>query len=83
LIQPEFVALLARKVAPGGRLLLATDWAHYAEQMVEVLNAVPEFENRSNDGRFVPRHVTRPKTRFEARGERLGHEVFDLEYRRR
>lgn len=83
LIQPEFAALLARKVVRGGRLLLATDWAHYAEQMLEVLNAAAEFENAAADGRFVPRHVTRPKTRFEARGERLGHEVFDLEYRRR
>ena len=83
LIQPEFAALLARKIAQGGRLLLATDWAHYAEQMLEVLNAAPEFENTAADGRYVPRHVTRPKTRFEARGERLGHAVFDLEYRRR
>ena len=83
LIQPEFVALLARKVVKDGRLLLATDWAHYAEQMLEVLNASPEFENTSADGRYVPRHITRPKTRFEVRGERLGHDVFDLEYRRR
>jgi tRNA (guanine-N7-)-methyltransferase len=83
LIQAEFSGLLARKIAQSGRLLLATDWAHYAEQMVEVLNAVPEFENLSGDARFVSRHVTRPKTRFETRGERLGHDVFDLEYRRR
>ena len=84
LIQPEFAALLARKITHGGHLLLATDWAHYAEQMLEVLNdAAPEFENTAADGRCVPRHVTRPKTRFEARGERLGHEVFDLTYRRR
>lgn len=83
LIRPEFAILLARKLAKGGHLLLATDWAHYAEQMLEVLNAVPEFENTATDGRYVSRHVTRPKTRFEARGERLGHEVFDLTYRRR
>jgi tRNA (guanine-N7-)-methyltransferase len=82
LIQPAFAALLARKLAPGGRLLLATDWAHYAEHMLEVLNAAPAFSNLAADGRYVPRHVTRPKTRFEARGERLGHEVFDLEFRR-
>ncbi len=83
LVQPEFAKLLARKIAAGGRLLLATDWAHYAEQMLEVLNAEPAFENCASDGRYVPRHVTRPKTRFEARGERLGHAVFDLTYRRR
>jgi tRNA (guanine-N7-)-methyltransferase len=82
LIQPAFVALLARKLAKGGRLLLATDWAHYAEHMIEVLNAAPRFQNLAADGRCVPRHPTRPKTRFEMRGERLGHEVFDLEYRR-
>lgn len=83
LVQPAFVKLLARKIAPGGQLLLATDWAHYAEQMLEVLNAEPAFENVAADGRYVPRHETRPKTRFEARGERLGHAVFDLTYRRR
>ncbi|MGH8540842.1 MAG: tRNA (guanosine(46)-N7)-methyltransferase TrmB, partial [Stenotrophobium sp.] len=82
LIQPAFAQLLARKLAPGGRLLLATDWANYAEHMLAVLNAEPAFKNTAADGRYVPRHVTRPKTRFEARGERLGHAVFDLEYRR-
>ena len=82
LIQPAFAALLARKLAPGGRLLLATDWAHYAGHMLEVLNAASAFRNLAADQRYVPRHVTRPKTRFEARGERLGHEVFDLEFRR-
>lgn len=83
LIQPAFAQLLAQKIASGGQFLLATDWAHYAEQMLEVLNAEPAFENLAADGRFVPRHATRPKTRFEARGERLGHDVFDLTYRRR
>lgn len=82
LVQPGFAALLARKLAPDGRLLLATDWAHYAEHMLEVLNVAPGFENLAPDRRFVARHATRPKTRFEARGERLGHEVFDLEFRR-
>ncbi|MGH8461191.1 MAG: tRNA (guanosine(46)-N7)-methyltransferase TrmB [Stenotrophobium sp.] len=82
LVQPEFVTLLARKLAPGGRLLLATDWEPYAAQMLEVLNAAPAFRNVAADGRYVPRHATRPKTRFELRGERLGHAVYDLEYRR-
>ncbi len=82
LVQPAFMELVARKMASGGRLLLATDWAHYAEHMLEVLNAAPSFKNLAADGRYVPRHSTRPKTRFEARGERLGHEVFDLEFRR-
>ena len=82
IVQPAFIELVARKMAPGGRLLLATDWAHYAEHMLEVLNAASAFKNLSADGRYVPRHSTRPKTRFEMRGERLGHDVFDLEFRR-
>ena len=82
LVQPEFVALLARRMKSGGRFLLATDWADYARHMLEVLNAAPDFSNTAADGAYVPRHVTRPKTRFELRGERLGHSVFDLEYRR-
>ena len=82
LVQPEFAVLLACKLAPGGRLLLATDWAPYAAQMLEVLNASPAFRNMAADGQYVPRHATRPKTRFELRGERLGHAVYDLEYLR-
>lgn len=82
LIQPEFVALLARKLAIGGRIHLATDWENYAEHMLAVLNAAPGFVNAAVDGRYIPRRETRPKTRFEARGERLGHAVFDLEFRR-
>lgn len=82
LIQPEFTKLLARKIKPGGRLLLATDWENYAQHMLTVLNAAPEFSNESADASYVPRHATRPRTKFEARGERLGHAVFDLQYRR-
>jgi len=82
LVQPEFARLLAERIAPGGQLLLATDWAPYAHQMREVLDAEPGFENLSTDGGFVPRASLRPLTRFEARGTRLGHEVFDLAYRR-
>ena len=80
LIQPGFVRLLATRLAPGGVLRLATDWAHYAEQMLEVCNAEAGLQNLAEDGRFVPRPATRPVTRFEARGERLGHSVFDLAY---
>lgn len=82
LVQPEFAALLAQKLKPGGELQLATDWAPYAQHMLDVLNAAPQFRNVAADGRYVPRPSTRLKTRFEARGERLGHEVFDLAYRR-
>ena len=83
IVQPEFIELLAAKMPSGGRLLLATDWAPYAAHMLEVLNAAPHFCNEAADGGYVPRHATRPKTKFEARGERLGHEVFDLSFIRR
>lgn len=83
LIQPAFAQLLARKLAPGGCLRLATDWAPYAQQMVDVLNAEPGLRNAAADQGFVPRPPARARTRFEARGERLGHAVFDLEYWRR
>lgn len=82
LIQPEFARLLATRIQPGGELQLATDWAEYAEHMLVVLNAEPAFRNLSADGRYVAKPATRLKTKFEARGERLGHAVFDLQYRR-
>jgi tRNA (guanine-N7-)-methyltransferase len=83
LIQPPFVTLLARIIASGGLLRLATDWEHYALQMREVLDAAPEFENVAGSAGFVPRMAARPLTRFERRGHRLGHGVWDLEYRRK
>jgi tRNA (guanine-N7-)-methyltransferase len=83
LVQAGFLAQLARVIAPGGRLHLATDWAPYAEQMLEACEASPEFESAKPGGSFAPRPETRPETKFERRGLRLGHEVFDLLYRRR
>lgn len=82
LIQPSFAALLARVIAIGGTLRLATDWEHYAHQMREVLDASNEFENVAGANGFMPRNDERPLTRFEKRGHRLGHGVWDLEYRR-
>lgn len=82
LIQPAFAQLVVRKLKPGGLLSLATDWQNYAEHMLEVLNAEPGLRNLAHDGRYVPRPAARLKTKFEARGERLGHEVFDLSFQR-
>ena len=86
LIQPPFVELLARKIKPGGLLQLATDWEPYAMQMLEVIGENSAFSNRSEEqgGRdgFVPRPVWRALTRFEKRGQRLGHGVWDLSFRR-
>lgn len=83
LIQPPFVELLARVLEPNGTLRLATDWEHYALHMREVLDASPLFENLAGAQGFVPRPDDRPLTRFEKRGQRLGHEVWDLHYVRK
>ena len=80
LIDPQFVALLARKMRLGGVLRLATDWQAYAEQMLQVCNAEPSFESQSAQREYVARPDFRPVTRFERRGERLGHGVWDLAY---
>lgn len=84
LIQPAFVALLASRLAPGGYLHCATDWQPYAIQMLEVLTAEPALHNtvsHAADG-YVPRPGYRPLTKFENRGLRLGHGVWDLVFRR-
>ncbi|HUX73560.1 MAG TPA: tRNA (guanosine(46)-N7)-methyltransferase TrmB [Steroidobacteraceae bacterium] len=83
LINADFVALLAGKLRAGGRLRLATDWRPYAEQMLCVCNAETTLESLSEDRTFVARPDFRPPTRFERRGERLGHLVWDLAYRKR
>ena len=82
LIQPGFVELLARVLAVGGTLRLATDWEHYAMHMREVIDASPWFVNEAPDTGFVARSEERTLTRFERRGHRLGHGVWDLSYRR-
>ena len=78
LIQPEFVTQLTRKLKSGGILHLATDWQQYAEQMMEVLTAAEGLSNSVGPEQFSPRPDDRPLTKFEARGERLGHGVWDL-----
>ena len=80
LLQPEFAALLARRLKPGGRLHFATDWEDYAAQALAVLAACPGLENTA--ARYAPRPAERPATRFEQRGLKLGHAVFDLVFRR-
>ena len=82
LIQPDFVAMLAQRIASGGILHLATDWQPYADHMLEVLQASPDFINLSPTGDYCETPQWRPYTKYEARGERLGHEVRDLLYQR-
>lgn len=83
LIQPPFVALLARVLKRDGLLRLATDWEHYALQMREVLDASVDFINVAGAKGYIDRPALRPLTRFEKRGHRLGHGVWDMEYSRR
>ena len=81
LIQPPLVRLLASRLQAGGYLHLATDWEDYAMQMLDVLRDEPMLVNTATD--FAPRPESRPLTKFEARGLRLGHGVWDLLFKRR
>ncbi|GHB24162.1 tRNA (guanosine(46)-N7)-methyltransferase TrmB [Streptomyces chryseus] len=83
LIQPEFLDLVAPRLAPGALVHCATDWEPYAEQMLEVLSAHPDFENTVPGGGYAPRPAFRPLTRFEGQGLDKGHVVNDLLFRRR
>ena len=82
LVQPELVRLLAGKIKQGGFLHCATDWEDYAYQMLTVLSAEPLFANAQSGGGFIPRPERRPLTKFEHRGQRLGHGVWDLMFLR-
>lgn len=81
LIQPEFVRMLVSRLKPGGTIHCATDWENYAEQMLEVLSADPLLENTAAG--YAERPAYRPLTKFEARGLKLGHGVWDLVFRRK
>ncbi|MDP3083223.1 MAG: tRNA (guanosine(46)-N7)-methyltransferase TrmB [Rubrivivax sp.] len=80
LVRPPFVDLVVSRLAPGGYLHCATDWQPYAEQMLAVLAAEPRLANSAAG--FAPRPDWRPLTKFEARGLKLGHGVWDLVFRR-
>jgi tRNA (guanine-N7-)-methyltransferase len=81
LIQPAFVKLLATRLSPSGYLHCATDWEDYANQMLDVLSGEALLLNMANG--FTPRPPYRPQTKFESRGLRLGHGVWDLVFRRK
>ncbi len=83
LVQPEFADVILQRLKPGGVFHLATDWQNYAEHMLEVLSAVSGFYNYSEQGDYVPRPDARPLTKFEQRGHRLGHGVWDLMFIRK
>lgn len=80
LIQPSFVAQLVKKIKPGGYIHVATDWQDYAEQVLAVLSGEKSLENTTED--YAPRPAYRPLTKFEQRGLRLGHGVWDLVFKK-
>jgi len=81
-VQAAWAQLVRRKLKVGGRLHMATDWQNYAEQMLEVLSNAEGFRNTSASGDYVPKPDYRPETKFERRGLRLGHGVWDLVFER-
>lgn len=81
LIQNEFLNVLQPKLKPGGILHLATDWQNYAEHMLEVMESQGRFVNLAGEGQYSLRPEWRPETKFECRGHKLGHEVWDLIYK--
>lgn len=83
IVQTPFVELVLRKLKVGGVFHMATDWQHYAEHMLEVMNGVADYRNQSETGDYVPRPASRPLTKFELRGQRLGHGVWDLMFERK
>ena len=82
IVQAEFARLIHQALKPGGVLHMATDWEHYAQQMLAVLSSTKGFENTAGEGNYSPRPESRPLTKFEQRGQRLGHGVWDLVFMR-
>jgi len=80
IVQAEFAELLRKKLKVGGVFHLASDWEPYAQHMLEVMNAAPCWRNLAAAGGFIARPGERPLTKFEQRGERLGHGIFDLKF---
>lgn len=80
ILQPEFAELIASKLKTGGHFHLATDWEHYAEQMMEVMSASASYKNTAGENNYAPRFEDRPITKFERRGQRLGHGTWDLDF---
>lgn len=78
LIQTEFIQLVSKKIKKGGFIHCATDWQEYAEHILEILSVDPKLHNLNTNGGYSPRPESRPLTKFEQRGARLGHGVWDL-----
>lgn len=82
LVQADFLTRLSKKLKPQGCVHLATDWENYAEHMIDVLNAHPDFSNTATEGDFIARPASRPVTKFETRGLKKGHGIWDVLFSR-
>ncbi len=82
IVQPEFVQAIRKKLRIGGQFHMATDWENYAEQMMEVMSASEGYRNAAGEGQYSPQPDFRPVTKFQNRGEKLGHGVWDLIFER-
>ncbi|WP_054674961.1 tRNA (guanosine(46)-N7)-methyltransferase TrmB [Parasalinivibrio latis] len=82
IVQDAFAQMVREKLAIGGVFHMATDWENYAEHMAEVMNVSEGYKNQATDGDYIPRPEERPLTKFEQRGHRLGHGVWDLKFER-
>ncbi len=80
LLQAEFARLVLCKLKPGGKIHMATDWQNYARQMLNIMDNTENFTNLAGKGRFSDDKGTRTETKFERRGKKLGHNVWDLIY---
>lgn len=83
IVNPAFAALVARKLKPGGHFHMATDWQDYARHMLQVMSAAHDFTNVAGEKQFAPRPDYRPLTKFERRGQRLGHGIWDMIFERK
>ncbi len=82
MVQPEIAQTFRQKLAIGGVFHMATDWEPYAEHMMEVMSAAPGYRNVAGEGQYSPQPEHRPVTKFQKRGEKLGHGVWDLMFER-
>ena len=82
IVQPDFVNLIQRKLKPAGIFHMATDWENYAEHMMAAMSTAAGFENIAGNRQYTARPEYRPLTKFEQRGHRLGHGVWDLVFRK-
>jgi len=82
IVQLEFAELVRTKLKPGGVWHMATDWEPYAEHMIEIMSVAPGYENEAGEQLYVTKPDYRPETKFERRGERLGHGVWDMRFKK-